>query len=207
MSEVVLSATSRDDTGKKIAKQLRREGKIPAIYYAHGEKPVPLFLDEKEAINIISGSTGLINLSIDDKKIKKCIVKEIQFDPIKNTLVHIDMMGVRLKEKVHVSVPIVVIGESIGVKEQGAVMTQSIYELEVSCLPLDIPEKFEIDVTSLKVGDSIHVKDMHVDKVDIVNDPDVVIVSVVSSRGLEIEPTEVEEEEEEVSEEPQTAEE
>lgn len=187
MAEVVLSATSRNETGKKIAKQLRRDGKIPAIYYAHGEKPIPLLIDEQEMENVISTSTGLFNLSIDKKKAKKCIVREIQFDPIRNRPIHIDMMGVKLTEKVTVNVPIVLVGEPIGVKEQGAVMSQTLYEVEVSCLPLDIPEKITIDVTNLKMGDSIHVKDIHIEKTDILNDPEVVLVSMLVSRGPEIE--------------------
>jgi len=187
MSDVVLSAISRADTGKKISKQLRREGKIPAVYYAHSEKSVSLILDEKEMMEVVSNSTGLINLSIDKKKAKKCIVKEIQFDPIKNRPIHVDMMGVRLKEKVTMSVPVVLRGEPIGVKEQGAVLAQAVYDLEVSCLPLDIPENIEIDVAELRLGDSIHVKDLSLDKIEILNDPEVVLASVTTVRGPEIE--------------------
>lgn len=194
MSDVVLKAVTRKNTGTKVAKDLRREGRVPGIYYGHKEKNVILSLDLKELVNVITMETGLLDLKIDKKKEKKCIIKDIQFDPISNRPIHVDVMGVNLTEKITVSVPVHIIGSAIGVKDEGGILNVVQHEISVSCLPLDLPDNIEVDVTDLNIGDSVHIKEITIDKVEILNDPEVVIVSVVIPRALKEEkPEELEE--------------
>lgn len=204
MSEVVLNAIKRENTGKKYAKQLRRNGKIPGIFYSHKEKNIPLIFDINEIHHLMSTEIGLLDIKIDNKRSQKCIIKEIQLDPVSHQPLHLDVMGVKLKEKISVSVPIHITGEALGVKEEGGTLSQSLYELEISCLPLDLPEHIDVDVTNLKLGDTIHVEDLQVENVDIITDPEVVVAGVTITRAAleeEVKPVEPTVEEEEESEE------
>ena len=155
MSELVLHAEIRETTGKEYAKKLRQKGMVPGIFYAHGEAAIPISLDERNTTKILTTEGGLIDIQIGSKKKRKAIFKEVQTDPIRQSLVHVDVMGVQLKEKITIEVPIHFIGEAIGVKEQGGILHQYFREIEVTCLPLDIPDHIEIDVTTLDMGDSI----------------------------------------------------
>lgn len=179
MSENLLRADAREVSGKEFAKKLRKQGKIPGIFYSRGEAPVPIILDERDSMKILAAESGLIEFQIGKKKKRKVIIKEIQTDPVKQSLVHIDVMGVHLEEKITVEVPISFIGEAIGVKLQGGILHQYFREIEVECLPLDIPEPIEIDVTNLNIGDSILLGTLKIENVEIVGDPEQPIVNVL----------------------------
>ncbi len=198
MSEVVLKAILREDVGKKNVKKLRRDGKIPGVYYAHEEKSISLLFDVNELRNLKGSTSGLIDLAIGSQKPKKCIIKEVQLDPVKNVPIHLDIMGVRLKEKITIMVPVRIIGDAIGVKEENGTLVSPLHELQISCLPLDIPDFIDVEVTNLKIGDSIHVKDLKVEKIEIMNEPEAVIVAVTKVRttgvGEEVKPAEPTEE-------------
>ena len=195
VAKCVRAAAKREMTGKQYAKKLRSEGRVPGIYYAHKEKNIPLMFDTKELLHLLETESGLFDVKIDGKRAKKCIIKEVQFDPASNKLLHLDIMGVKLKEKITVSIPIQITGEAHGVKDEGGTLSHSLHELEISCLPLDLPENVEIDVTHLGVGDSIYVRDLELDKVDIVTDSEVLIVSVGMTRAAKVEETPAEAEE------------
>ncbi|MBC8185939.1 50S ribosomal protein L25 [candidate division KSB1 bacterium] len=180
MSEHVLQVESREATGKEYAKKLRQAGKVPGVFYAHNEKSVAITFDEREIMKTLTSSeAGLIDIQIGGDKTRKAIIKEVQTDPIKNYLVHVDVMGVSLEEKITVSVPIHIVGEAVGVKDQGGILHNYIREVEVSCLPLDIPEYIDVDVSELNMGDSIQLSILTIDKVSIVGDLDQPIVSVL----------------------------
>jgi large subunit ribosomal protein L25 len=193
MSELVLRAEIREATGKEYAKKLRQTGKIPGIFYAHGEAAIPITLDERNTTKILTSVGGLIDIQIGSKKKRKAIFKEVQTDPIRQSLLHIDVMGVQLKEKITIEVPIHFLGEAIGVKEQGGILHQYFREIELTCLPLDIPDHIDIEVSHLKMGDSISLGDLSIANVEIEGDPDQHVVSVMA-------PTVVKEKEEEVTE-------
>lgn len=180
MSELVLRAEIRETTGKEYAKKLRQKGMVPGVFYAHGEAAIPISLDEKNTRKILTSEGGLIDIQIGSKKKRKAIFKEVQTDPIRQSLLHIDVMGVQLKEKITIEVPIRFLGEAIGVKEQGGILHQYFRELEVTCLPLDIPDHIEIDVANLKMGDSITLSDLSVPNVEIEGDPEQHVVSVMA---------------------------
>lgn len=179
MSENLLVAETREVTGKEFAKKLRKQGQIPGIFYAHNEKPIPIILDERDAMKILTLETGLIDIQIGKKRKRKAIIKEVQTDPVKQSLVHVDVMGVRLKEKIHVEVPIQILGEATGVKDQGGILHQYLRDIEVSCLPLDIPERIEIDVSNLNIGDTITLDSLVIENVEVIGDPEQPLVNVL----------------------------
>ncbi len=183
MAEVVLKARLREEAGKKAGRRLRREGKIPGIYYAHDQKNIALLFDSTDLHQIFGNESGLLDLKIDNKKAKKVIIKEMQFDPVSSKLLHIDLMGVKMKEKINISIPIHLVGEPKGVKEEGGVLNHSLHEIELSCLPLEIPERIEVDVSDLNLGDSIHVSDLSIEKVEILVDPEVLVANVATVRA------------------------
>ncbi|NIA31414.1 MAG: 50S ribosomal protein L25 [Actinobacteria bacterium] len=198
MSETSLKLETRKVTGKEISRRLRREGKLPGIFYFHGAENIPFSVNKKELSTLLSSESGLLNVIFDGKDQKKCVVREIQFDPLTNAPIHIDLLGITLTEKINVMVPIQLIGVPNGVKNEGGILQHHAREIEVECLPTNIPEHIEIDVTELNIGDSIHASSISVDKVKILADDDMVIANVGAPRIVEEEvPVTIGEEEEE----------
>lgn len=179
MSENLLQAEIREVAGKESAKKLRKQGKIPGIFYTHGEAPVPIVLDEQDSMKLLTSETGLFDFQIGKKRKRKAIIKEVQTDPLSQKLLHIDVLGVRLEERITVAVPVQIVGEAVGVKQQGGILHQYLRELQVECLPLDIPERITVDVTNLNIGDTITARALVVEKVQILNDPEQPIVNVL----------------------------
>ncbi|RMF66136.1 MAG: 50S ribosomal protein L25 [Calditrichaeota bacterium] len=202
MSELVLSVEKREATGKKISKQLRREGKIPGVFYFHGQDSVPVAVDEKELRNVIHSEASIIDLDFDGKKKTKCVIREVQWDPVYGHPLHVDFMGIKLTEEVTVDVPVHVVGTAVGVKDGGGIMQHILREITVQCLPLDIPEHIEVDVTELEIGDAIRVEDLKLDKVKILSEPSQSIV-VIRPPTVVAEPTVAAEELEEEGAEPE----
>lgn len=198
MEELVLNVEKRQELGKKATKSLRKMGKLPGIYYFHGQESVPVAIDEKELKSVIHSEASIIDLKIDNGHNTKCVIREVQWDPIFGKALHVDLMGIKLTEKVTVEVPIHLVGTPVGVKQKGGILQHIIREIEIESLPLDIPEHIEIDVTHLDIGDAIRIEDLSIEKVKILNDPSQSIV-VVRPPVVAVEPT-VEEEEEEVAE-------
>lgn len=196
MSEVALSVSAREKIGKSEAKRLRREGMVPGVYYFHGKDAMHFAVDSKILRGILSSDNNVIDIKLGRRKALPSIVKEIQKDPISGQLLHIDLMGVNLDEKVIVEVPVHIVGTAVGSKA-GGVLQVSLRHIEVECLPLDIPDAIDVDVSELDINDSISVSVLQVDKVEILNDPDTTIASVLPPRLEE----ELEEEEEEIDEE------
>lgn len=181
-----LQLEKRQDTGKKIAKKLRRTGKVPGVYYTHGKKAMPVTIDERALKAIIASEVNIIDLKIDNKTYKS-IVREIQFDPVVGVPLHVDFMGVKLDEKIHMTVPIRLVGSPLGVKE-GGILQQLVREIEVAALPMDLPEHVDIDVSELKIGDSVHIGSLTIDKVEILTDVERSIATV-SAPTIVKEPT------------------
>ncbi|OQX87870.1 hypothetical protein B6D60_03115 [candidate division KSB1 bacterium 4484_87] len=195
-TDISLSLVSRAETGKENAKKLRREGKIPGVFYAHGEKSVPIVVEDRELAKVIAQVGGLIDVQIDGKKKRKAIIKDVQSDPITNKFFHVDIMGVHLKEKVTVTVPLHVVGDPVGVKDQGGILHQYSHEIDVSCLPLDIPDHVEVDVSELNIGDSITIGDIKIENVTIVGEEEQPLATILAPT-VSKEPVEEEEGEEE----------
>lgn len=194
MSEVNLQVTGRDEAGKKSAKRLRRQGFIPAIYYSHGQEAVPLAVNAKLFKNILAGDSNVIDLDFGKDKPMPSIIKDIQWDPVTSEAIHIDFLGVKLDEKVVVEVPINFVGTARGAKN-GGIVQMLLRAVEVECLPLDIPEHLEVDISELDIQDSLDVSVLHNDKVTILTEPDTTLVTVLPPR-LETEEEAAESEEE-----------
>jgi large subunit ribosomal protein L25 len=165
-------------TGKKAAKSLRREGKVPGIYYLHGEESIPVAVDARALRTITQTESSVIDLEFSDGRKTKCVVREVQRDPVRGELLHVDLMGIRLEEKVTVEVAVHIVGVPIGVKEKGGVLHQALRHLEIECLPLDIPEFIEVDVSGLDVHDSVHVSDIQLEGIKILTEPEQSIATV-----------------------------
>jgi large subunit ribosomal protein L25 len=203
MAETKIKAKIREKTGKGAARKYRSEGWIPAEYYSHSDDNLHLLLDQKEFESTIVHGHGLINVDVEDHKKKlQVVIKDMQFDPLKGNLLHADFQGVTLGEKLTLKVPITLVGTSAGVKA-GGILEFIIRELEIECLPSQIPDNLQVDVTNLEIGDSIHVKDLSFENTMILDDPEETILLVEHSRvGKEVEEAEAEEmvEEEEIQE-------
>lgn len=166
MASVNLAAQPRTKTGKQAVKETRREGFIPGILYGHGMTPLSLQVQSKElwsALHTKAGENVVINLQVEGVKLKEstCLVKDVQHDPITDKIKHIDFTVISMTEKIDVKVPLVVKGgaDAPGVKE-GGVLDVVHHEIEVECLPTDIPEKIEVDAKAMKIGDAVHAKDL-----------------------------------------------
>lgn len=186
MKTIELKAEHREGTGKKIAKGMRREGKIPAILYGKKIKPVSLAVNEKEfhkATHTKAGSNALISLLVEGAKAGKdntCLIKEVQRHPVTDQVLHVDFAAVSLTEKIKVKVHLAVrdMEEAAGIKE-GGVLDVVHHEVEVECLPVDIPEKIEFSVKQMKIGDAVHVKELTFPKgVTPVLDADEVVIAL-----------------------------
>ena len=189
MADNQLAVEAREGTGKGRARKLRATGRIPAICYSPSTQPTQVALDPNALERLLSTSSAGLNTLIDIKggglDGKLVLVKELQRDPVRGTLVHADLYAVDLEKAIIVSVPVHVTGTAIGIQE-GGIVDHALREIEVSCLPRAIPEQLEIDVTELSLGMSIHVRDMTLpDGADLVSDSDLSVVSVVSPAKIE----------------------
>jgi large subunit ribosomal protein L25 len=183
-----LKVEKRKEIGKNEVRKLRAAGKIPAVIYGDGKNAVSLTVDskavrtilQKDGINVIFKLEGL-------DKTKTAMVKDIQRHPVKDAFVHIDFKIIALNEAIEAAVPLEIIGSAVGVRD-GGVLQQSMREINIKALPNDIPEKIELDVSELNVGESLHISDISSSKnVEILNDAEEQVVSVLA-------PTEIKEE-------------
>lgn len=183
MNEVSLNAQKRENAGKKGAKAARRNGLLPAIVYGGGHEPIPIALDYREFQAFARkhrGESLLINLVIDGAESKKALLREIQRDFVRNSLIHVDFQQVSLTDRISTTVPLVIVGTATGTRpEHGGLLEQSLRELAIECLASDIPEHLEADVTRLHLHESLHVGDLSFVGIKIVTDKDAVVASVV----------------------------
>ena len=199
MEKIELQATVRTSVGNGPARVLRRAGHIPAVLYGRRTEPILLSVNTKDFEQILKkGSFGQFILTLviqNGKKLTKpAMIKELQTHPVSGNLIHIDFYEVDMKRKIKVMVPVVATGKSVGV-EEGGLLNIVRRELEVFCLPGDIPESIEIDITALAIGDSIHLEDVPLgENVEVATDVNYTVVTVLSPK-VEEEPVEEEEEE------------
>lgn len=191
-----ISARTREETGKGAARSSRREGRIPGVLYGHGEESVSLSVDANELqklVHSISIENTIVDLDIGKGEPYKVLIREVQRHPFRDEFIHIDFFHVAMDEKIQVEIPIVLIGTPTGVKNKGGVMDHQLRELEVFCLPGNIPEKVEIDVSDLDIGDSIHVSDIQLPDVEVLTDLDRAVVAVLAPTVIEVEEAAAEE--------------
>ncbi|MXY98753.1 MAG: 50S ribosomal protein L25 [Gemmatimonadetes bacterium] len=200
MNQVSLKARQRTDTGKQVAKSLRRDGALPAVVYGSGESSTPLILDYREFEGFLRKTRGesvVINLEIEGMEDKKALLRDIQRDYLRNQLLHADFQQIRMSDRITTEVSLVMVGEPIGVTRDGGVLDQSLRVVEISCVASEIPEHLEVDISELSMGNTIHISDLSFENVDIVTDGEVAVVSVLTPMAEEPEEEEVDLEQEE----------
>jgi large subunit ribosomal protein L25 len=191
--DATLDAKKRDGRGKNEARRLRGSGRIPAVVYGarkDGQAPegVPVAVDPKEVLRILhseSGANTLINLKLDGGE-SRVMVRDYQLDPVTHQLLHADFYQLAMDKAIIVSVPIVIKGEPAGVKQQGGLLDFVTREIQVQCLPTDIPEHIDIDVSELMLHQSVRVKDLATDpKWKAITDGETMLVHVVVPKAEE----------------------
>jgi len=191
MQEYKIEVQKRDISNKKSSiKELRNADQIPGVYYSHDSKSsIALSIDKKMLNEALKSSSQVYKISVGEKK-KDVIIKSIQYHPISENILHIDLYGVKMDTQVTIKVPISFIGECEGVKA-GGVLNQNLTELDISCLPADIPQSIDIDISNLNIGDSIRVEQVEVDdKLKLVGDTGLLITSVIMPTKEEEQPIE-----------------
>lgn len=193
MEKVILKAEIREEKGKGKVKGLRRKDLVPAVAYRGGKESISIKLKQSDLLSVLHTSAGenvLITLKIEGEKKPKdrvCIIKEVQRDPVKGHIIHVDLNEISLTEKLKVKVPVHPHGEPEGVLKDGGVLETVLWEVEVECLPTDIPKKIEVEVSRMKIGDTVYVKDLILPpSVKVLNDPELSVFSVVPPAKEEI---------------------
>ena len=178
-----LTVTPRGEKGKQAAKRLRRAGRVPAILYG-GAKPQDISVDPKAVLKMIhghEGSTQLLSIKFDGDgaTTKMAIIRDMQFDPISEDLLHVDLQEVSADRAINVRVAVHPVGEAIGVKDTKGILNLVLHELEISCLPTNIPQRIDADVSALAIGDVLTVSDLTPPEgVKILNDPGQAVATV-----------------------------
>jgi large subunit ribosomal protein L25 len=193
ISQEVVAATPREGKfNKNAARRVRVRGKIPAVVYGAAEPAVAIEVDPKQIQKILHSDTGhnsIFDLEINGSTAKtKAMIVDWQYEPIKGTLMHIDLKRIALDKAMRVEVPIQLVGAPIGVKTQGGILDQVLREVEIECLPGDIPSHIDLDVTQMSIGDVLRVSDLpHSDKLKFLTDEDTTVAHVVAIKE-EVEP-------------------
>jgi len=187
MEETTLEIQPREELGKSKVKDLRGKGFIPAIIYAEGKKSLPIKVSHRQLWQLIHQHRlegMVINLKMQEDKKQKgrsCLIKEIQYDPVKGDIIHVDFNEISITRVIKVNVPVVAKGEPLGVKQEGGSLEHNLWEIEVECLPTDIPKGIEVDVSLLKIGDAIHIKDISFpSQVKVLTEPEAMVFSVTA---------------------------
>ena len=188
-----LSANLRNATGKGVARSLRRQGRVPAVIYGRGRTPEALELDAlalERLLGRIRAKTTLVDVTVADREPVRALIREIQRSPVRpSDILHVDLYEVHADEKIVVEVPLQFVGTAEGVRNAGGVFEAVLHSVELRVLPGDIPERIEVDVTNLGVGQSLHVSDLSVATGDILTDRSVTVCTVVAAKVEEVAPT------------------
>ena len=173
-----LDVSSRTDHKSRGAKKVRKSGFVPGVLYYAGEESVNISIEKSALFQAMQSGQRIFEIDQSGKS-QFTMIKQIQYHPVSDEIIHVDLMRVRRSEKISISVPIVLVGESVGVKE-GGVLSQSLNQVDISCYPTDVPENIELNIEDLELNSAKSVADLHIDldDVDITSDPTLNIVSV-----------------------------
>ena len=187
----LVEAQPRAERGKNEAGRVRRSGRVPAVVYGAKKETLAISVDPKQIARILTSETGhntIFDLQVGDERTKAMIV-DWQYEPIKGSLLHIDLKRIAMDEHLKVSVPIMLKGEAAGVKQQGGILEQVLREVEVECLPADIPSHVDADVTELVFGKLLRVSDLpHLNRVKFLTNPNQTVAHIISVKE-EVAPT------------------
>jgi len=185
---VSLAASPREQTGKGAARQARFAKQVPAVIYGHGRTTQSLMVDGlalEKALTGIEPESTLFELTLEGKTLRT-LIREIQRHPLRPDIIHVDFYEILAHEKITLEVPVHLVGTPDGVRNAGGVLDQVLREVEIQVLPEHIPDRVELDVTALKIGDSLHVRDLSIPNAQIMNGADLTIATVVPPRAEEV---------------------
>lgn len=187
IQNIVVEVAERSDAGTNISRRIRRQGDVPGIVYGMEIAPFSVTVPRKrveEILKLESGRNTIFTLALQGQdKTRAAMIKELQRDPVTEVILHVDFIRVDLEKKVRVHVPVRVHGVAEGVKNQGGVLEQIVRQVQVECLPNDIPEHIDVDVSSLSINDSVTVSDLEEgDRYTVLDDPDQTICQVAAPR-------------------------
>ena len=188
-----LDISIRNETGTKKAKIARKKGFVPGILYYSGEEAISVSIEKSTLLRAMNSGQRIFEI-IQDGKSQYTMLKQVQYHPVTDEVIHIDLMRVRRSEKMTISVPIVLVGDAIGVKE-GGVLSQSSTQVEISCYPTDVPEQLDINIDGLELNSSLNVGDIDTgsEDIELISDVSLNIVSITTPASEEVSDEEVEE--------------
>lgn len=182
MATVKLNAVSRPGVGKQGAKHARAEGRVPAVLYGEAQENLTLAIDAHDlrvALSSPSGRNVIIQLTVDEGEATRAVIREMSRDPISRRIIHVDMQRISENKPVVMHIPVILVGEPLAVKEGRGILDHTMRALEVRCLPRHIPEHIEVDVSALEVRHSIHVSEIAVPNVELLDNKDRPVVEVL----------------------------
>lgn len=186
MEQIALKAEKRDISKKGTINELRRKGKLPGVLYGKNIESSPVAVDAKELLKVLKthGESALINLELEGEK-HPVLMKEIQRDTLKDAIVHVDFYRVSMTDRIEFNLPLVLKGDAEGVR-MGGILQHQKRELSVKALPADMPEHLEVDISGLKIGDTLTVGDLKMDeKITVLDDPEEVVISILAPKLAE----------------------
>lgn len=202
MENNLLPAKPRHDNGKGAARKIRFLKRIPGVFYYSGTDNIPISVDYDDLRKILLAKPSLIMLEIEGHNPRECVIRELQRNPVDDALLHIDLLGIKRGQRLIVTVPVRLEGLPVGVKSSGGILQKGLSELDIKCLPKDIPQEITVDVTELNIGQSVYVRDIESPLFELLVEGRAVVATVVPPTVIKavVEPgEEVEEEEEEAA--------
>ena len=188
MERIELEASLRQERGKNESRRLRVKGFIPSVLYGGKEEVVSLSVKEKELKKVLGkGENIVVYLKVDNSEPKPAIIKDFQLNPVTGKLAHTDFYRISLKEKIEVEVPFKIFGESPGIRD-GGILEYHLRTLRIKCLPTEIPQKIDVDISTLTIGDSLHIFDLKIpESIEVMADKEEVILTVSAPSELKVE--------------------
>ncbi len=186
-----MSLTKEIVSTKGTLNDLRKNGFVPGVIYGRTQEPVLISIPELVVNSVVyTSATNIINIQIEDNVPISCILKDVQYDPLTDKVKHFDLHGITVGESIEVQVPVILTGSRENIRKEEGILQHITHKLDIECLPKNIPQQIEIDISDLKIGDFIHVHDLKYDNFTILNSEDVLIVSVTAPKLVEEEEAE-----------------
>ncbi len=189
MAKMVLEAVAREGGSKNVARRMRRGGRIPGVLYGASRPTVPVSLNPKQVNAVLESESGhntILDVTLEGGEPSSAMIVDWQYEPVKGALLHVDLKRIAMDKLLRVTVPVHAVGEAAGVKNQGGILEYVVREVEVECLPADIPERIDADVSELVIGMNLRVKDLKVDaKVRLTSDHEQAVLHVIAPKEEE----------------------
>ncbi len=193
MEEILLEVDPREELGRSKVNDLRGQGFIPGVVYSGGKEAVSVKIARRQFLQLLHEhrlENMIIQVKIKGDKKEKgrpCMIKEMQQDPVHEHILHIDFLEISLTKAIKVNVPVTTKGESVGVKQEGGSLEHILWEIEVECLPTKIPQNIEVDISAMKIGDSVYIKDIvFPPEVKVLNDQDAIVLTISAPMKVEV---------------------